>query len=190
MKQLPYDYSDDLTEPTSNDLAELSSLANDLYLAQLDVAEKKRELEEVQARADDIAQVQIPGLMETIGIEEFTTTSGVKLSIKQVLRAAPPAARRAEAYAYLRERGFGDLVKRNIVVGFGRGEEDAAAALVADLDGKGFRTKDEEKVEPQTLKKWVKDQLAAGVHVPADLFGVREFREAKITAKPESAFGD
>jgi hypothetical protein len=189
--ELPYDYSDDLADaPSTNELAELSSLANDLYLAELEVATKKRELEEAQAKADDISQQQIPDLMETLGIEEFTTTSGVKISIRAILRAAPPAARRAEAYRYLEEKGFGDLIKRNIVVGFGRGEEEAAANLVADLDGKGLRTKDEVKVEPQTLKKWVKGQLAAGVHVPPDLFGVREFRQAKIKAKPESAFGD
>lgn len=191
MSEVPeYPTADLADAPSTNSLAELSSLANDLYLAELEVAEAKIKLEEAQAKSDDISQQQIPQLMETIGIEEFTTTSGVKLSIKDILRAAPPAARRPEAYKWLEDNGFGDLIKRNIVVGFGRGEEDAAASLVQELDGKGLRTKDEIKVEAQTLKKWVKDRLAAGEAVPMDLFGVRQFKQAKITAKPESAFGD
>jgi len=190
MSNVPHDYSADLEAPSTDRLAELSSLANDLYLAELDVVERKRELEEAQAKADDISQQQIPQLMESIGIEEFTTTSGVKLSIKDIIRAAPPAARRAEAYAWLKEHGYGDLIKHNIIVGFGRDEEQDANDLAADLERKGLRTKDELKVESQTMKKFVKDRLAAGQAIPMDLFGVRQFKQAKITAKPESAFGD
>jgi len=190
MSDSPHDYSADLESPSTDKLVQLSSLANDMYLAELEVLEKKRELEEAQNKVDDIAQHQIPSLMEAIGIEEFTTTSGVKLSIKDVLRAGPPAARRAEAYKWLEDNGFGDLIKRNVVIGFGRGEEQDARDLAADLERKGLRTKDEVKVEPQTLKKWVKDRLAAGQAVDMELFGVRQFKEAKITAKPQSAFGD
>lgn len=185
------DYSADLADaPSSNSLAELSSLANNLYLAELAVIEADIKLKEARAKADDIAEQQIPQLMEQIGIEEFTTTSGVRLSVKDIVRTGIPVARRPEAYKWLEDNGFGDMVKRNIVVGFGRGEGDAAASLIQELDGKGLRTKDEMKVEPQTLKKFVKDRLEAGQAVPMELFGVRQFKQAKITAKPETAFGD
>ena len=107
-----------------------------------------------------------------------------------MLRASIPVARRPEAHEWLTDQGHGDLIKRNVTVGFGREESEAAQALFDQLVGDGLKVKDEQKVEPSTLKKFVKDQLEEGNAIPLDLFGAVQFRQAKITAKPKSEFGD
>jgi len=176
--------------PKTDDLKELSELATELYLAELELAQKQEEAKAAQKKVQDIAEYQIPDKMMEIGILEFTTTSGIKLKIKDVVRTSIPLALREEAYKWLQDRGHGDLIKHNIVVGFGRDEEDAAKEFLTELDAKGMRTKDERKVESATLRKFVTDMLAEGSEVPKDLFGVYQFRQAKITGKPESQFGE
>ena len=185
------DYSDFQAEaPSTDDLATLAGLANDLYLAELEVAQAQEALKEAQRKARDIGEHQIPELMDDIGIAEFTTKSGIKLSVKDNLRVSPPAARREEAWDWIEEHGYGDLVKRNVIVGFARDEGDQCEELLEDLDAKGLRTKEERKVESATLKKFIKERLEAGDDVPLDLFGTTQYKQTKITQKPESAFGD
>lgn len=185
------DYSDFTKEAPSTDaLSQLGVLANDLYLAELEQAQAEETLRAAQRKVRAISEVSIPELMDEVGVSEFTTKSGIKLSVKDNLRVSPPAARRQEAYDWLVEHGLGDLVKRNVIVGFGRDEGDQALELLEDLEGKGLRTKEERKVESATLKKHIRELLEQGADVPLDLFGTTQFRQTKITQKPDSAFGD
>lgn len=190
MKEAPHDYSADLKAPTSEGLEELATLAAEMYLAEIALEESKEKVKEAQANLDRISQGRIPQLMETLGLSDFTTKDGVKLSVGSVLRVSPPKDRKPEAYKWLDDNGFGDLVKRNVVIGFNRGEEDLARKLSSDLENQGLRTKDEISVAPQTLRKWVKDRMDSGKPIDMELFGVYTFDQAKITSKPEDVFGD
>lgn len=186
-----HDYSKFAAEaPSADSLAVLASLAEHLYLAEQEVELKTEELREAQRKLLYISGSQIPELMDEVGMSEFTTTSGIKIAVRDNLRVSPPAARRQEVYDWLEARGYGDLVKHNVTAGFGKEESAKAEELVGYLEGLGLPTKDERKVESQTLKKFVKEQLAEGNDIPLDLFGAHEFRQTKITAKPESVFGD
>jgi len=185
------DYSKFQAEaPTNDELSTLSSLANDLYLAELELAQAEEVVRAAQRKVRDIGEHQIPELMDELGMAEFTTKSGIKISVKEDLRVGVPAARREEAWAWVIDKGYGDLVKHNVIIGFGRDEEDACLELMEDLDTRGLRTKDERKVEPATLKKFIKQRLAEGEDVPLDLFGATQYSKTKITQKPDSAFGD
>lgn len=190
MSETP-DYSDFQAEaPTVDSLSRLGALAQDLYLAELEQAQAEENLKAAQRKVRDISEHQIPELMDEVGVSEFTTKSGIKLAVTDNLRVSPPAARRQEAYDWLIERGYGDLVKHNVIIGFGRDEEATAMELINHLDEMGLRTKDERKVESQTLKKQIRELLAEGADVPLDLFGTTQYRQTKITQKPNSVFGD
>lgn len=186
-----HDYADFSAEaPSTDSLTKLGQLATELYQAEVEVALAQEALKEAQQRERDIGEYRIPELMDEIGIQEFKTKSGIKLAVSDNLRVSPPAARRQEAYDWLIARGFGDLVKRNVIVNFGRDESMQASELMEELDDKGLHVKEERKVESQTLKKQIRELLEAGEDVPLDLFGTTQFRKTKITAKPESVFGD
>tara|TARA_R110002167_G_scaffold93122_2_gene249844 strand:+ start:39710 stop:40261 length:552 start_codon:yes stop_codon:yes gene_type:complete len=176
--------------PSSDGLAQLSQLAADLYLAETFAVEAMAIAKLRQQEADHIANVLIPELMEELGMEEFKTTSGIKLGIRDVYRASIPAARREEAYAWLDSQNEGSMIKHSVVTGFPRDRAEAAETLRAKLEAEGYTVKSAQKIEPATLKKWVKDRLEAGEVVPMDLFGAARFKQAKITARPESPFGE
>lgn len=176
--------------PSKSDLSELSQLASDLYRAELELQEAEETYKAAQRRVRDISEHQIPELMDEIGMAEFTTTSGIKISVKDSLRVSPPAARRQECWDWIEEQGYGDLVKRNVIVGFGRNEDSDALALRDKLEAEGLAVKDERKVESATLKKFIKERLEAGDNVPLDMFGTVEYRQTKITQRPGSVFGE
>jgi hypothetical protein len=55
--------------------------------------------------------------------------------------------------------------------------------LVDELRNKGHNVKQAEKVEPMTLKAFVREQIEKGKDVPSDLFGVYVATRTKITTK-------
>lgn len=174
--------------PTVGDLQILSSLVMELFMSELALEKAEEDLRAAQEKVRSIGEQQIPELMAQAGVSEFSTSSGIKIKIKPITRASIPKARRAEAYEWMDERGHGHLIKHNLKVGFGRDEEKAATALLAQLKEGGFLVKDELKVEPTTLKKMVVDLLEDGEDVPMDLFGVHQFSQTKITQRPEEIF--
>tara|TARA_R110000737_G_scaffold47134_7_gene67079 strand:+ start:1275 stop:1847 length:573 start_codon:yes stop_codon:yes gene_type:complete len=185
------DYSQFIEQaPKTEGLASLAQLATDLYLAEIAAAEAAELAKEAQQKVLNISQHRIPELMTELGMSEFTTTSGIKLKIAPSYRASIPKARRAEAHAWLDENNEGGMIKHNVMVGFARDSGDAAAMLMNELEDKGFNVRDEEKVESTTLRAWVKKQLEAGADIPMDLFGASKQDIAKITAKPETMFGE
>jgi hypothetical protein len=176
--------------PDSTQLAQLGDLANDLFLAELKLLEAQEKSREAQELVRNIAEQQIPELMDDLGLASFETKSGVKLTVADVIRASIPKVRREEAYKWMDDEGYGDLVKHNVTISFGRDEGDQAEELIEDLDAKGLRVKDEKKVESSTLRKFVGDRLEEGADIPMDLFGAAQFRKAKIVSRPETIFGD
>lgn len=176
--------------PDSTQLAQLGDLANDLFLAELKLLEAQEKSREAQEVVRNIAEQQIPELMDLLGLASFETKSGVKLTVADVIRASIPKVRREEAYKWMDEAGFGGLVKHNVTVMFGRDEGPEAVSLIASLEKSGLRVKDEKKVESSTLRKFVGDLLSDGKKIPMDLFGAAQFRKAKIVSRPATVFGD
>ena len=52
--------------------------------------------------------------------------------------------------------------------------------MLEDLKGKGHNVVAKTKIEPQTLKSFVKEEINKGNSVPMELFGVYVHNETKI----------
>lgn len=176
------------TEELSNIMPELGRLAAELDTAELDLAEAEEALKAAKRRVQDIAEDQIPALMEAVGMSEFKTTSGVTLRVRNVIRVSPPKARREEAWDFVEAAGGGHLVKSDVVASFGTDQHSDANALLDYLRDADIAVSAQRKVEPSTLKRWVRERLEEGLPVPSDVFGVREFKQATITSRPEDIF--
>lgn len=173
-----HDYSDYIG-PTSDDaLARLSQLAEAQLEAQISVAKAERGLKAWQEELRQISEVHIPELMEELGVEEITTTSGIKLAVSEKIQASILAANKAAAFRWLRENGHEALIKRVVRVQFGMGEDELAQEAIDRL--KDLPVEDDSKVHPSTLKKFVKELLSEGQEVPEELFSVHRQRVANI----------
>jgi len=174
-------YEEFMEQPSGNDLAGLSRLTDALGAAEQEVAKLEAQLESARAKVTDLAERQIPELMDNLGMRSFVTANGFKVEVRKTIRASIPAARREEAMNWLDQHGHSGLIKRNISVAFNREQESEAAELQGALAEQFENVRTERKVEPSTLRAFIGEQLEAGAEVPLDLFGAWEQRVARVS---------
>jgi len=177
--------------PTDEQSSTLTALGQELLAAEQKVLDTEAAFKAAKRARDRIAMTAIPEAMEQMGVESLTMTGGRKIEVKPFLSVVPLAANRPRVLEELEAQGAGSLIKTTVSVPFGRGEGDKVKDLLTQLQEAGLQAKSESKVEPQTLKKHVRDRLKAGLPVDTELFGVKDLRRAEFTAgKPTEAVFD
>ena len=178
-------------EADAQSLGDLSDLSTDKLSSVAETAEiiKQKEdevfqLEEKlkQAKKDllKMTDEDLPMLMEEINLESFTLSDGSKINITPTYGGTIKVDDRPEAHQWLRDNGFGDLIKNSIAAEFGMGEDNLAKDFYETALAKGFNVNQKEQIHNMTLRSWVKEQTEAGNSIPA-VFGAWTGRRAKIT---------
>lgn len=167
--------------PVSADLNGLSKLATELAGAEAEAARLEERLAQIKTRITDLAEKQIPEMMDSLGMAQFVTTTGFKIDVRKTIRASIPVGKREEAMEWLDAHGHGGLIKRAITVSFSRDQEQEASNLQYELADQFENVKADRKVEPSTLRAFIADQLEAGEEVPLELFGAWEQRVARVS---------
>ena len=137
----------------------------------------QNQIENLEAQVKDLKEdekyfscVVIPKLMEDMNLSSLRLKDGSELTVKKIYSASIIADKKAEAIHWLRDNGLGDIVKNNIIVSFGQGEDNKAVNYVNLARSGGFEPIQEEKVHPQTLKVVMKEWKDKGREVPEELF--------------------
>ena len=128
-----------------------------------------------------ISSEVIPTMMSEMGLAELKLQDGSHLKVSTTYRATITEANKETAFNWLRDNGLGDIIKNEILVSFGRNEDNKAADYAALAKGQGFQPTQKMKVEPMTLKALVRERIEAGKDMPTEIFGV--FSENKTTIK-------
>ena len=154
--------------------------------------EKEDEIEELEnklkakkAEADDISSRVIPELLAEQGLSEIKLADGSKVSVKKEFRATLPKddIRRESAYQWLRDQGLGDIIKNNVTVSFGKGEDNKANQLVDLAVANGFTPQQKSDVAWNTLTALYEERVKAGLDMPSDVFSLWIKDETKISRK-------
>jgi len=171
----------EVSQPASDALKRITQLAQFMLAQEAEVARLAQLLAAAKAALDRARREDLPELMRELGLESITLSSGEVVSVRNDVAAAIPADRRAEAFRWLDERGFGGLIRTEVSVVYARDEREQA---LKDAEQIRSLTRHDatiaESVHPQTLRAFVREQMEAGQVVPFDLFGVHPFSEAKI----------
>ena len=172
------DLFEDMEEQSSNienleqsDLTSVASLAKKQKNQEQKVRDLEAELKEAKKELLRISDEEIPNLMSETGLSSLKLDDGSSLDIKNIYGASILVANREKAYDWLREHGHDDIIKNRVVATFGRGQEDDAKVFMRVAYDNGVATDQESKIEPQTLKAWVKERMEAGEEFPTELFG-------------------
>lgn len=138
---------------------------------------KVKELKEIHRRA---IELELPEAMSEAGLSSFTTGTGRKVSLETFVSGSIPKARQAEAFSWLRENGHGGLIKRELTIAFGKGEDQRATEIREFLEHRNLPVEDKESVHSSTLAAWARECLASGEAIPQELLGVYSAIRAKI----------
>lgn len=170
-------------EASNEGLALISSLAQAQYDAALKVAQKEDELKDAKEELRTIAEVDLPEAMKQCGVKDFTTTTGLKITLKEDVNVGITAARQQEAYDWLKANGFDGLIKSDLSLHFDREHAKDADKLVEKLSKQGYEVEFKQGVHYQTLKAFVKERMAdteSETPFPLDLFGARPYQVSVV----------
>jgi len=143
-------------------MEDIATACNKLLDIQKEVSALEDQLKKKKEQELKLSEQDIPNLMQKAGAASIKLTDGTAVEIKPYYGARIPASRTEEAFDWLRENNFADLIKNNVTLTFGRNEDNMAKSLVDDLRNKGHNVKQAEKVEPMTLKAFVREQIEKG----------------------------
>ena len=179
---------DGLAEGASDsELKRLAALATKMWEQEQAVEKAELELKKAKEELSATQERDIPELMAKVGMKEFTTKTGLKLQVRDLIRASIPVANVASAVRWLDEHGHGGLVKRSIIIEFPR-EKEKAAKATADKHRVKFPDLTEKySVHPQTLQSFIRTELAEGREVPLPLFGASQFQSAVVKATKDAS---
>lgn len=162
----------DALKVKDDQLSGISSLARRAKELEKEIEDQETVLKERKEQFRKLTEEAIPEALSELNMKSFKMADGSSIDIKPFYGATISEARRAEAFKWLRDRGFGDIIKNTVSVRFGRNEDELAARAINLLRAQGFPVEQSEKVEPQTLKAWVKERVEKGQPVDSELFGV------------------
>ena len=149
-------------------------------LAQLEeqVKNKKEEVDEISSRI-------IPELLAEQGLSAIKLADGSNVSVKKEFRCTLPKdeAKREQPYKWLRDRGLGDIIKNNVFVTFGKGEDNKAKQLLDLAAENGFEPQQKSDAAWNTLTALFQERVESGLDMPSDIFNTWIKDKTKITRK-------
>ena len=154
---------------------------NKLIETQKERAITEEKLKTLKETERGLSEQSIPNLMQEAGYSEIKLVDGTAISINTFYAASISKAKEEEAFDWFRDNGYGDLIKNNVILQFGKAQDEDANNLVGELKSKGHNVSQKMKVEPMTLKAFVRNEIEQGKSVPIDLLGV--FIGKKTTIK-------
>jgi hypothetical protein len=168
-----------------SDLSGLVALAERQLDWESTITDLEAQLKEAKENQRRIAERDLPDAMEEIGVESFTLKDGRVVTVKLDYHASIPVVRQGEAFGWLRTNGHDGIIKRNVTVKFGKGEDNEAEELVQVLKDTFPESPftDKHSVHPQTLKAFVREQMEQGVDIPIETFGIFVRNVARIGVK-------
>ena len=161
-------------------LSTIAEFATAISAQELRVEELEEQLKEAKRELRSLTDEKLPQLLLELGVSEFKLEDGTKVTVKNIYGATIPAARREEAYQWLRDHGHGDMIKNVISASFGMGEDQLAQKFKDTAKENGLICEQKMSVHSQTLKGFVRGEIEKGRDVPQDLFGVFVSQRAVI----------
>ena len=165
----------------NEDFSTLTGFAEAIIKQDAFVKELEEKLKEEKKKLVKMTDEDLPALMTEANSMEFTLLDGSKVTIKPQYGASIKVDNRPAAYEWLREHGHDDIIKNTISCQFGRGEDDLASSFKAFAEKEGYVPTQTEKIEPMSLRGFVKERVENGDEFPMELFGAYVGQRAVIT---------
>ncbi len=166
----------DSTKTLSDEVIKLRNLEDQVKASE----EHTKTLKE---KARELSQIVIPQMMKEMNITKLKLKDGASIEVSNFYSAKIIPEKQEAAFNWLRSNGLGDIIKNDVTVTFGRGEDNKAMAYATLAKGQGYEPVQKIGVHPQTLKAVVRERTESGQDLPADLFNTFVGNQTKITKR-------
>ena len=177
-----FDESDALANVDTGTGRQLSTLVRQLRDVEQQIDDAENHLKALKQEKHKLSVENIPALMDEMGVERLDV-DGMTVTRKMMVHASIPTDRKDEAFAWLRDNNLDDIIKNDVTVSFGKGEDNIAGDVVGLLQERGFDPSTKTYVHPSTLKAFVKERVEGGKPIDLDMFGAFIANAAEIKRK-------
>jgi hypothetical protein len=160
----------------------LSDLVRKLRSVEKEIEDAEAHVKALKQEKHKLSVENIPALMDEMGVERLDV-DGVTVVRKMMVHASIPSDRKDEAFGWLRSEGLDDIIKNDVTISFGKGEDNVAGDLVGRLEAEGYGPSQKTYVHPSTLKAFVKERFESGKPIDLDMFGAFVANAAEIRRK-------
>ena len=143
---------------------ELANKVQQLKELEDEIANAEASVKKLKEKANILSQFEIPQMMEEMNIKKLKLKDGEQIEVSNFYSAS--IVDQDAAFNWLRENGRGDIIKNDITVTFGRGEDNKAAEYAVLAKGQGYEPVQKVGVHPQTLKGVVRECNESGIELP------------------------
>ncbi len=168
-----------LDKVQEGDMKNLSSLVKDLNQITLNINEKEEELKALKLQKHKMSTEQIPAMMDEMGVQRLDVEN-LSVTLKPLINASIPQTRREEAYQWLRDNGLDDIIKNDVIMSFGKGEDNMAGDIMYELEQRGMHPEKKTHIHSMTLKAFIRERVEKGLPIDLDMFGAFVARTADI----------
>ena len=167
--------------PSDDELKTVGELANEQLRLEKSLAEQELLLKELKEQLTQVREFSLPAALEAFGMTSVTLRDGSKINIKQDVYAGITEENREAAFEWLEATDNEGLIKNEVKLPFGKGQDAEAKKLTELLSSQGYSFINSRTVHSQTLKAFIRKQLEDGLPVPMDIFSVHVKNIASIT---------
>ena len=174
-------------DASSNDLKQVAAFALRLQEAERELAEKTENLRVAYDAYKTLAEVELPALMTTCGIKDYTLTNGTKVKVEQ--RYIGSKITDPDALKWIKENDGEAIIKNTITIELPVNETQAAKSLFEAIRNhpaanKFSRFVLEQSVNHMTIASFVKECVARQLNPPLERLGVIRRVAAKLSNSP------
>ena len=179
---------DDLEQDQQNlieksDIKTLAKHCQELQAHEEEIGRLEDVIKDLKRAADKISSEVIPELLAEQGLSSLKLADGSGVEVKKTYSCTVKKDSMESAYKWLRENGLGDLIKNEVAVTFGKGEDNKAEQLLSLAEQEGYEPTQKQKVEPMTLKALFRERVEAGLDMPSQFFNIFIKDQTKIGRK-------
>ena len=165
------------------DVDTLASYCRELQTYEEEIAELEEQIKKKREKADKISSEIIPNMLAEQGISSLKLADGSSVDVRKSYNCTIKKDEMESAYNWLRENQLGDIIKNEVSVQFGRGEDNKAEQLLNLAAQEGYEPSQRSKVEPMTLKALYRERVEAGLDMPSQFFNIFIKDQTKLGRK-------
>ena len=161
----------------------LAGYCKELQAYESEIADLEEKIKYKKEKADKISSEIIPNMLAEQGLSSLKLADGSAVEVKKSYSCTIKKDDVESAYKWLRENGLEDIIKNEVFVTFGKGEDNKAKDLLDLAEQSGYEPQQKSKVEPMTLKALYRERVEAGLDMPSDSFHLFVKDQTKISRK-------
>lgn len=188
-KEIDFSTMQDEQENVSKEqLKSITTLAKKQLKLQKDIIKTSEKLKEQNKELTKISEVDIPSVMNEVGLNLLRLKSGDTLEVKTEAYASISEKNWPKVTKWLKKNNFDGIIKDQITVVLGKGMGKEAERIMKALEKttakmQGVDPLEKKSIHAGTLKAFVKERIAEGKKFPRLIFGVYEKDVAVIKLK-------